>query len=151
MPVQEIDVHQRGGFWLPSMPWMRNLNFRVPGNTTLYIGPAGSICTDQEEIAQAVIPRPAGIRALLLRTIGEEGQPGDGDLLIRIRNGGQDTPLLVVVPRGSTPPHTYAQRTQRALFELGDLFSIALENQASTDSVLLGSLGMDLEVVEGTW
>lgn len=146
----EIDVMQEGGFWLPSVPLMLSLYAPVHGGEVLWVGPNGAL-HEAEEDASVVVPRPCAMRSLLVSTRGpalggEQPQPEDDDLLVTVRKNGADTLLHVTIPAGSVPSHTYLNRTNEAYFALGDRYSIKLENLAGADSVIIGSIGVDLGI-----
>lgn len=144
----EIDVVESNGFWLPSVPLLISLYATAHAGEVLYVSPSGDLHT-AEEYAEVVVPRPFVMRNLLVRTTGpaaggEQPQPADGDLVVTLRKNGQDTPLSITIPRESTHPHTYLERSVEVFFSLGDRLSLKLKNfSGSGDSIVVGSIALD--------
>jgi len=142
----EIDITESGGFWLPSVPLILAPYAQLHPGEVLWVTANGSLRGTAEENGQFVVPRPVVMRALLVRTIGEDAQPDDGDLLITVRKNGENTALWGAISRGSDPGHTYMERSAEVYFAQGDLCSIKVENLAGADSVIVGSISIDLGI-----
>jgi hypothetical protein len=117
-------------------------NLSVDAGVTVYVGFGDPFSSITEDGVHALCPIAGLFRDLYVRT--RTAQPGTGSLVITFRKNAADQALTLSIPAGAAAG-LFSDLTHGVAVVPGDMITLKLTNNASTDAATLDGYGYVLE------